>query len=292
MRHFADFLQYIKFVKQYSPHTIRAYQKDLEQFFEFIASGVDADESTISHHQIRAWIMQNMEAGNTARSVNRKLSALKNYFRYLLKEGIVSYNPLLKVLALKPQRKLPAFVKENQMDQLLDEVDFGDDFRGLRNRIIIDTFYNTGIRIAELIHIACGDVDFGKQTIKVLGKRNKERIIPVSQEFAATLEHYASARNEAFPESPWFFVTDKGQQLYQRFVYRIVNSYLGLVTTLDKKSPHVLRHTFATAMLNKGADLNAIKELLGHANLSATEVYTHNTFEKLKSEYKQAHPRA
>jgi integrase/recombinase XerC len=292
MRHFADFLQYIQFVKQYSPHTVRAYQKDLEQFFAYMASGKEDDESAIDHHQIRGWIMETMEAGSTSRSVNRKISTLKTYFKYLMKEGAISVNPVLKVLSPKSEKKLPVFVRETQMDHLLDDIEFGDDYRGMRNKLIIETFYNTGMRIAELINIKTYDVDLGKQVIKVLGKRNKERMLPLSPEFSKILESYARIKEEVFPQSEWFFVTDKGNRLYQRFVYRVVHKYLTLVTTLDKKSPHVLRHTFATHMLNKGADLNAIKELLGHANLSATEVYTHNTFEKLKSVYKQAHPRA
>jgi integrase/recombinase XerC len=209
-----------------------------------------------------------------------------------MKEGVISVNPVLKVLSPKSEKKLPVFVREPQMDHLLDDIEFGDDYKGMRNRLIIETFYNTGMRIAELINIKTYDVDLGKQVIKVLGKRNKERILPLSPEFAKILESYARIKEETFPQSEWFFFTYKGNRLYQRFVYRVVHKYLALVTTLDKKSPHVLRHTFATHMLNKGADLNAIKELLGHANLSATEVYTHNTFEKLKSVYKQAHPRA
>jgi integrase/recombinase XerC len=254
----------------------------------------DEIETAIDHHQIRNWIVELMETGNSARTVNRKISSLKTYFRYLLKEGVITVNPTNKVLSPKSGKKLPVFVKEDQMDRLLDDVEFGDDYSGTRNRLIIETFYNTGIRISELINLKISDIDFSQQAFKVLGKRNKERILPLSPDFSETLEKYTGLRESTFGGSQpgWLFLTGKGEKLYPRLVYRIVTKFLSMVTTSDKKSPHVLRHTFATHMLNKGADLNAIKELLGHANLSATEVYTHNTFEKLKSVYKQAHPRA
>jgi integrase/recombinase XerC len=294
MRHFGDFLQYIRFLRQYSPNTVRSYQKDLEQFFVFINASDSDEESGIDHHQIRNWVIELMETGNSARSTNRKLSALKTYFRFLMKEGFVAVNPLNKVLTPKSDKKLPVFVGEQQMNQLLDETEFGEDYSGKRNRMIIETFYNTGIRISEMINLKMPDIDFSKQTIKVLGKRNKERLIPFSANFSVMMQQYIQDRETAFSgeKDDSLFLTARGKKLYARLVYRVVRSYLTLVTTADKKSPHVLRHTFATHMLNRGADLNAIKELLGHANLSATEVYTHNTFEKLKSVYKQAHPRA
>jgi integrase/recombinase XerC len=235
-----------------------------------------------------------METGHSSRTTNRKISALKTYFRYLLKEGVITINPVTKVLTPKSVKKLPVFVKEPQMDHLLDDIEFGDDYGGFRNRVIIETFYNTGARLSELINLKVADVNLSQQVLKVLGKRNKERIIPLSQRFSGLLEQYMHVRDTSFhgAANGWLFLTDKGNKLYPRLVYRVVRHFLSLVTTSDKKSPHVLRHTFATHMLNQGADLNAIKELLGHANLSATEVYTHNTFEKLKSVYKQAHPRA
>jgi integrase/recombinase XerC len=294
MRHFGDFLQYIQYIKHYSPHTIQSYRKDLEQFFAFCAFGDAEDESVIDHHQIRNWIVELIETGHSARTTNRKISSLKTYFRYLLKEGIVGLNPVNKVLTPKSEKKLPVFINENQMNHLLDDVEFGDDFSGFRNRVIIETFYNTGARLTEIINLKVGDVSFDQRVLKVLGKRNKERMIPLNGDFAGLLEKYAQDRESEFPEESegWMFLTDSGKKVYPRMVYRIVHHFLSLVTTSDKKSPHVLRHTFATHMLNQGADLNAIKELLGHANLSATEVYTHNTFEKLKSVYKQAHPRA
>jgi integrase/recombinase XerC len=294
MRHFGDFLQYIQYIKHYSPHTVLSYRKDLEQFFLFCGTGSDVHESILDHHMIRSWIVNLMESGNTARTVNRKISSLKTYFRYLLKEGVLTINPVKKVLMPKSVKKLPVFVNENQMNILFEEIEFGDNFIGLRNRLILETFYCTGIRLTELVNLKVSDVDTGQKTIKVLGKRNKERIVPLDAEFSDTLKDYISERSAAYPpeKDGSLFMTASGKKIYPRLVYRIVRHFLSQVTTADKKSPHVLRHTFATHMLNKGADLNAIKELLGHANLSATEVYTHNTFEKLKSIYKQAHPRA
>jgi integrase/recombinase XerC len=293
MRYLGEFLQYIQYVKRYSPHTVLSYKNDLEQFFSFCAAEVHEDVQVIDHHRIRNWIVDLMEKGNSPRTTNRKISALRAYFRYLMKEGVLEVNPMAKVLTPRMEKKLPVFISEHQMDQLLDDVKFGDDFSGFRNRLIIETLYNTGTRRSELINLKVSDVDFVQRSMKVLGKRNKERQVPLSNEFAALLERYADLRKETFPDcSDWMFLTGKGEKLYPKLVYRVVNSYLSLVTTADKKSPHVLRHTFATHMLNQGADLNAIKELLGHANLSATEVYTHNTFEKLKKVYKHAHPRA
>jgi integrase/recombinase XerC len=294
MRHFGDFLQYIKYIKHYSPHTVLSYQKDLEQFFTYSGFDDGSEESAVNVQHIREWMVHLMETGNTARTTNRKISALKRYFGYLLKEGIISTNPAKRVLTPKMDKKLPVFVSEDHMDNLLEQVEFGEDYIGFRNRVLIETFYNTGMRLSELVNLQIGDVDFSQQTIKVLGKRNKERIIPISPVFYEILQEYLAVRSKEFVglKVEYLFLTSSGKKIYPRLVYRIVHRFLTMVTTVDKKSPHVLRHTFATHMLNKGADLNAIKELLGHANLSATEVYTHNTFEKLKSVYKQAHPRA
>lgn len=293
MRHFGEFLQYIQYIKHFSPHTVSSYRKDIEQFFAFCSVSKEEPESTVDHHQIRGWIVELMESGNSARTTNRKISALKSYFRYLMREGLIQVNPMNKVLSPKTAKKLPVFVKENQMNQLLDEVHFDEDYNGLRNRMIIETFYNTGIRRAELIGLKISDVDFGNNVFRVLGKRNKVRIVPMGLGFSELMRNYIDQRKSVFQENEeWLFVTSSGHKLYPKLVYRIVTSFLSLVTTSEKKSPHILRHTFATHMLNNGADLNAIKELLGHSNLSATEVYTHNTFEKLKSVYKQAHPRA
>jgi integrase/recombinase XerC len=266
----------------------------VEQFFFYSGFDAGSEESAVNAQHIREWIVHLMENGNTARTTNRKISALKRYFGYLLKEGIIYANPARRVLTPKTDKKLPVFVSEDHMDNLLDQVEFGEGYTGFRNRVLIETFYYTGMRLSELVNLQMGDIDFSQQALKVLGKRNKERIIPIVPIFGQLLQEYITVRSNEFPglKVEYLFLTSSGKKLYPRLVYRVVHRFLSMVTTVDKKSPHVLRHTFATHMLNKGADLNAIKELLGHANLSATEVYTHNTFEKLKSVYKQAHPRA
>ena len=295
MSHKESFLQYILIEKGYSPHTVRSYQNDLDQFFVFMQeSGSSGLPDEISSHDIRAWIVHLMDNNISATSVHRKISCLRIFFKYLRKEGIVHHDPMDKVVLPKRKKKLPVFVTESAMDNLLDNYEFGNDFPGIRNRTLIEMFYLTGMRRAELIGLKIHDVDLAAGTIKVTGKRNKQRIIPIVRTFIVRLEEYIKIRSEVFGtgSESWFFVTDKGNKLYDKYVYNTVKSYLKMVTTIEKKSPHVLRHTFATHMLNHGADLNSIKELLGHANLSATQIYTHNTFEKLKKVYKQAHPRA
>jgi integrase/recombinase XerC len=213
---------------------------------------------------------------------------------FLRKEGLVKHNPMDRIVLPKRSKKLPVFVAEESLASLLDDYEFGDDFRGVRNRTIIEMLYLTGMRRAELIGLRNGDIDLGSSVLKVTGKRNKQRIIPVLDSFKSRISEYTALRDQIFPSGndDWFFLTDSGKKLYDKYVYNTVKGYLTMVTTIEKKSPHVLRHTFATHMLNHGADLNSIKELLGHANLSATQIYTHNTFEKLKEVYKQAHPRA
>jgi Site-specific recombinase XerD len=248
----------------------------------------------ITAHQIRAWIVSLMDSGIKPVSVHRKISCLRVFFRYLRKEGAIKGDPLEKIVLPKRNKSLPVFVSEQSLDNLLDSNDFGTDFAGIRNRTIIEMFYLTGMRRAELIGLRIADVDLRGALVKVTGKRNKQRIIPLTKPFTVRLDEYLKMRNEneRGVSSEWFFITDKGNKLYDKYVYNVVRGYLSMVTTIEKKGPHVLRHTFATHMLNHGADLNVIKEFLGHANLSATQVYTHNTFEKLKKIYKQAHPRA
>jgi len=290
MKQVENFIRYITTLKHYSVHTVTSYKKDLEQFMAFcsLPEGQFPD-----HHHIREWIVDMMSRGIAARSVNRKLSALKSFYHYLVRENILESNPVKKVILPKTDKKLPVFVHEKNMDMLLDNINFGDNFEGIRNRLIIEMLYFTGMRVNELTGLKCSDLNLYESSLKVLGKRNKERIIPLIPEIVATLNEYLTRRSElAAGNNESLLLTVKGGKVYNRMAYRIVHQYLTLVTTLDKRSPHVLRHTFATHMLNKGADLNAIKEILGHANLSATEVYTHNTFEKLKKIYKQAHPRA
>ncbi|MEE4198581.1 MAG: tyrosine recombinase XerC [Bacteroidales bacterium] len=289
------FLKYLQAERRFSRHTILSYENDLRQFDNFIQeSGVKSGIQNANEKLIRAWIVDMMEKDFSSLTINRKISTLKTFFKFLVREGYVSLNPMNKVTAPKPAKKIPAFIDEQKINHLLDDFSFGDDFSGVRNKTIIEMFYNTGIRLAELINLENSDVNLDEGTLKVTGKRNKERIVPVYPAFIDSIKQYVVLRDDQFPSvpHPYFFITDRGNKLYEKFVYRIVNKYLKFVSTIEKKSPHILRHTFATHLLNRGADLNSIKELLGHANLSATQVYTHNTFEKLKSIYKQAHPRA
>jgi integrase/recombinase XerC len=295
MSHKESFLQYLKIEKRYSLHTIRSYQNDLDQFFLWLSENNIPDKpSGITSHNIRAWIVSLMDNGISSVTVHRKISCLRVFFRYLRKEGLVRIDPLEKVVLPKRKKKLPVFVGEKALDTLLDEFSFGSNFKGILNRTIIEMLYMTGMRRAELIGLKDTDVDLKGATAKVTGKRNKQRIIPLTKPFVARLEEYLQARNEVSGPggNEWFFINDKGNKLYDKYVYNTVKGYLSMVTTIEKKSPHILRHTFATHMLNRGAGLNTIKEFLGHANLSATQIYTHNTFEKLKKIYKQAHPRA
>jgi len=295
MNHKESFLQYLKIEKRYSLHTVRSYLNDLDQFYLFLSSiGQPEDPLAVTSNDIRAWIVSMLDNNYSTVSVHRKISCLRVFYRYLRKEGQLKIDPLEKVVLPKRKKTLPVFVEEESMSKLLDRYDFAEGFSGLRDRTIIELLYLTGIRRAELIGIRDNDIDLQEGSLKVTGKRNKQRIIPLVKPFIGRLEEYLKVRNEKYEaaNNGWFFITDKGNKLYDKYVYNIVNSYLAMVTTIEKKSPHILRHTFATHMLNHGADLNSIKELLGHANLSATQVYTHNTFEKLKKVYKQAHPRA
>jgi len=295
MNHKESFLQYLQIEKRYSLHTVRSYLNDLDQFYLFLSSqGLSDDPVMVTSHDIRAWIVSMLENKYSTVSVHRKISCLRVFYRYLRKEGIVKSDPLEKVVLPKRKKTLPVFVEEEALTNLLDNYSFGDGFAGIRNRTIIELLYLTGMRRSELIGLRDQDVDLAEGSLKVTGKRNKQRIIPLVKSFNQRLEEYIKVRNENVDTSDngWFFITDKGNKLYDKYVYNTVNKYLAMVTTIEKKSPHILRHTFATHMLNRGADLNSIKELLGHANLSATQIYTHNTFEKLKKVYKQAHPRA
>ncbi len=290
-----SFLNYLKFERRYSSHTISSYGNDIEQFIAFCSTlRPGCDEKTADFKDIRAWIVNLMEHGITARTVNRKITTLKSFYKYLLREQIISHNPMNKIFPPKSGKRLPEFVEQEKMKVLLDDVDFGNNFNGIRNRLLIDVLYITGMRLSELVNLTDSSVQLYDQTIKVLGKRNKERLIPFHQSYVKIFNDYLAIRNKSFPDRghDYFFITDKGKPIYDKFVYRVVNRYLRFVTTMEKRSPHVLRHTFATHMLNRGADLNAIKEILGHSNLSATQIYTHTTFEKLKTIYKQAHPRA
>jgi integrase/recombinase XerC len=295
MSHKESFLEYLQIEKRYSLHTVRSYLNDLDQFYSFLSSlGLPEDPVAVTSYDIRAWIVSMLDNNYSPISVHRKISCLRVFFRYLRKEGIIKNDPLEKVVLPKRKKSLPVFIEEEALTELLDNFSFGDGFAGIRNRTIIEFLYLTGMRRSELIGLKDNDVDLSEGSVKVTGKRNKQRIIPLVKPFIKRLEEYIKVRNENIQteKNGWFFITNSGNKLYDKYVYNTVNSYLAMVTTIEKKSPHVLRHTFATHMLNRGADLNSIKELLGHANLSATQIYTHNTFEKLKKVYKQAHPRA
>ncbi len=288
-----SFLQYIRFEKRFSPHTVKAYQSDLEQFAAYLKETYEISEAAgVIHPMIRSWMVQLMEKGITSRSINRKLTTLKTYFRFLLRKEEIKVNPMLKVIAPKTSKRLPVFVDQSKMDVLFSGDSFGKDFGDLRDRLVLEFLYSTGMRLSELIGLRDESIDQYLCQLKVIGKRNKERIIPFTNKLKDAIREYLEERNKKFSGTLAFFLTDSGKAMYPKFVYRIVTRRLSLVTTLARKSPHILRHTFATHMLSNGADINSVKELLGHANLSATQVYTHNTIEKLKKVYKQAHPRA
>jgi len=289
-----SFLQYLQAEKRYSPHTVRSYRNDLEQFFLWLQSqDISIDPVEITSSDIRSWIVHLMENGYSSVSVHRKISSLRAFYHFLLRQSVVTESPLEKVILPKRAKVLPVFVAEDSLERLLNDFNFGDDFNGVRDKAIIEMLYLTGMRRAELLGLKDGDVDISGGVVRVKGKRNKERYIPIIGTFTASLVNYLDARSkEGIIDPERFFVTQRGNKMYDKGVYNIVNRYLSMVTTVEKKSPHILRHTFATHMLNHGADLNSIKELLGHASLAATQVYTHNTFEQLKKVYKQAHPRA
>ena len=291
------FLSHLQYEKRYSPNTLIAYEIDLTQFFEYTVKEYQtADPKDLTHFYIRSWIVSLIDAKITPRTVNRKITALKSFFRFLLREKALDQNPMVKVQSPKTGKKLPAFIDEKKMEILFSEIQFEEGFPGLRDKTILELFYGTGMRLTELVNLKISDISFGNQTIKVLGKRNKERILPISVSLSSALRQYISER-ETFvtvntDQDLTLFVDNRCNKIYTKFVYRLVKKYLGMVTTGDKKHPHVLRHTFATHLLNNGAEISAVKELLGHSSLAATQVYTHNTIEKLKNIYKQAHPKA
>jgi integrase/recombinase XerC len=294
MQHFEQFLGFLKYEKRYSGHTVTAYEKDLDQFIQFGNDMIgDFSLLEVDHHLIRQWVISLMDQGMTVVSVKRKISTLRSLYKYLLREGLMKKNPTDLVMMPKSGKKLPQFVQESEMNRLLDTSVFPEDFTGLRDKAVLSLFYGTGMRLSELMGIRMTDLHLRERIVKVLGKRNKERLIPYPSEISNDISRYLEARNDLFGDSNnYLFVTDKGEQVYEKLLYRIVRKYLSLVTTMEKRSPHILRHSYATHLLNRGADLNAIKELLGHASLAATQVYTHTSFEKLKTIYNQAHPRA
>jgi integrase/recombinase XerC len=287
------FLQYISDERRYSPHTLKAYEKDLDAFEIFLKRQYSLDNTEkATMPMIRSWIVELMDQGFTARTVNRKLSAVKSYYRYLLKKGVIEINPAANITTLKTPKRLPAYFEKESLNNLLNLEISTDNFTDARDLLMLDLLYATGMRRAELAGLKTDDIDFSTGRLKVYGKRNKERLIPLSKQMMERIGSYIELKEKQFDNpSPFLIVTNKGNKAYPEFINRIVKKRL-LPLQGKKKSPHVLRHTFATHLLNNGADLNVIKELLGHSNLSATQVYTHNTIEQLKSIYNKAHPRA
>ncbi|WP_294537894.1 tyrosine recombinase XerC [uncultured Bacteroides sp.] len=289
-----SFLDYLRYERCYSEKTVLAYGNDLAQIQDFIQEIYGKfNPVEVDVEQVREWIVSLMDKGYTSTSVNRKLSSLRAFYKFLLKRGEISVDPLLKLKGPKNKKPLPVFLKESDMDKLLDEVDFGDGFKACRDKLIIEVFYLTGMRLSELIGLDDVDVDFSASLFRVTGKRNKQRLIPFGDELKMLMLEYVDVRNETIPvKSGAFFVRENGKRLYENLVYNLVKRSLSKVVMLKKRSPHVLRHTFATTMLNNHAELEAVKELLGHESIATTEIYTHTTFEELKKVYKQAHPRA
>ncbi len=294
-QHIQSFLDYLKFQKRYSQHTVISYQNDLTAFFDFLK--VNFDETSVEEIKptyIRTWLAHLKSQGISSKTINRKISSLKSFFKQQLKQEIIKVSPMATIVSPKMGKRLPQFVEKKDIDTLFDHVEFPDNWTGKTERLLLLILYNTGIRQAELIGLKENQVDMHNSAIKVLGKGSKERIIPVSNQLILEIKAYASEKKIQLPaaEAVFLLVNEKGNKLYPKYVYNVARKYLALVTTIEKKSPHILRHTFATHLTNKGADLNAVKELLGHSSLAATQIYTHNTIEKLKDVFKKAHPKA
>jgi len=292
-----QFLQYLRFEKRCSPNTITSYQNDLGQFFAFLVSQYSAPEiQEITAQLVRSWLAELKGDKLAAKSINRKISSLKSFFKFMIKQGVLQQTPMAVIVSPKMAKRLPAFVADKDIKTLFGEEKgpsmFANTWEGNMERLILMLFYSTGMRLSELVNLQMGQLDAPNGHVKVLGKGNKERIIPLGKELMGDLQNYIANRPAAQPGVGNVFVNKKGKPLYAKYIYNLVHSKLAQVTTIDKKSPHVLRHTFATHLTNNGADLNAVKELLGHSSLAATQVYTHNTIDKLKDIHKKAHPKA
>lgn len=296
VQHIAEFLDYLRFEKRYSPHTILAYQNDLGAFFDFLEKTYGkVSLPEIKASLVKTWLASLKAADFGSRTINHKISTLRSFFKYQLKKGRITLNPLSTITALKVSKRLPMFVEESGMDTLLRHVAFPDNWEGKTEKLLITILYNTGMRKSELINLQCQNIDYGQQTVKVLGKGNRERIIPISSTVLQSIREYEQSKLEMVEQNAapaYLLINKSGKQLNPRWVYGVVKKYLSQVTTIEKRSPHILRHSFATHLMNNGADLNAVKELLGHSSLAATQVYTHNSIEKLKEIFKQAHPKA
>jgi integrase/recombinase XerC len=287
-----SFLDNLAFQKRYSPHTIVSYENDLTGFFDFVEVQFGLTElDKINASFVRSWLVEMKGSGIESKSLNRKISSLKSFFKYQLKKGSLLTSPMDTIISPKMKKRLPQFVDEKDIHTLFSHVEFPDNWEGKTNWLLLYLLYNTGIRQAELVNLRESQIDISNSNIKVVGKGNKERIIPISKELKASIVLYQKSKKSNF-DKIFLLVNDKGKQLYPKYVYNVVKQYLSMVTTIDKKSPHTLRHTFATHLMNNGADLNAVKELLGHNSLASTQMYTHNTIEKLKDIYKKAHPKA
>lgn len=291
-----DFLQHIRFEKRLSHHTLTAYTKDLDQFCTFVATECNIDQPELADFRhVRSWIVNLVEGDMDKSSVNRKIATLRAFFGFLLRRKVIDFDPMSKIQALKTSKKLPQYVEEKPMEMLLGDVEFPETFEGVRDKLVLELLYGTGIRLSELTGLKTADVNLYEKTITVLGKRNKHRIIPLTDPLFVLIQQYSRLKEETFlgqADQLHLIVSDKGVAAYAMLIQRIVTRHLTLVTTLEKKSPHVLRHSFATHLLNRGADLNAIKDLLGHSSLAATQIYTHTSLEQLKNTYDQAHPKA
>ncbi|HNP69450.1 MAG TPA: tyrosine-type recombinase/integrase [Aequorivita sp.] len=291
---FQPFVAYLQLEKKYSPHTVTAYLKDLEDFNGFASAEFQYAEIVgVNYSVVRSWIVSLVDSGISNRTVNRKISSLKTYYKFLLKTGQIEINPLAKHKALKTSKKIQVPFSEKEIGNVMEMFGEENDFEGLRNRLIVELFYSTGIRRAELINIKVTDVSFAQKTLKVLGKRNKERIVPILPTVLQSINDYLQQRSElgSIKDTDALFLTQKGVKIYETLVYRIINSYFSKASEKVKKSPHILRHSFATHLLNEGADINSVKELLGHSSLASTQVYTQNSIAKLKEVYKNSHPR-
>jgi integrase/recombinase XerC len=290
------FLDYLKYERRFSTHTIVAYQKDITQFSDFLTLQYDINSlSKVSHQQVRSWIIYLLDAGLTSTSINRKLASLKALYRFYLKRGTIETNPMTKVVAPKKGKRLPIYVHKDELETLFEKVEFGEDYEGKRDRLILEILYQTGMRRSELLELKVSDISVKRNEIRVLGKRLKERIIPINAALVGQIEAFLNNRGQYLNEiadKDYLLLTKSGKKMYPKLIYNVVKKYLSTVSTVERKGPHTLRHSFATHLSENGADLNAIKTLLGHSNLAATQIYTNNTIERLKEVYAQSHPKA